>query len=123
MSDAPDKESQTEEATEKRLHDSIEKGDTPHSREVTLFASLLASLLFCSFFFRAGAARLVGALQHLLDQSALFDLGAGRNASVLMRGRHGGGGRLPAARFRAVHHGLAARLLRPELPRALFWSA
>ena len=84
MSDAPDKESQTEEATEKRLHDSIEKGDTPHSREVTLFASLLASLLFCSFFFRAGAARLVGALQHMLDQSALFDLGAGRNASVLM---------------------------------------
>ena len=84
MSDSPDKESQTEEATEKRLHDSIEKGDTPHSREVTLFASLLASLLFCSFFLRAGAARLVGALQHMLDQSALFDLGAGRNASALM---------------------------------------
>jgi len=84
MSDAPDKESQTEEATEKRLHDSIEKGDTPHSREVTLFASLLASLLFASFFLRAGANRLVGALQHLLDQSALFDLGAGRNASALI---------------------------------------
>ncbi len=84
MSDTPDKESQTEEATEKRLHDSIEKGDTPHSREVTLFASLLASLLFSSFFLRAGANRLVGALQHMLDQSALFDLGAGRNASALI---------------------------------------
>jgi flagellar biosynthetic protein FlhB len=83
MSDAPDKESQTEEATEKRLHDSIEKGDTPHSREAMLFASLLACLLFCSFFLRANAGRLVVALQQLVDQAAQFDLGAGRNASTL----------------------------------------
>jgi flagellar biosynthetic protein FlhB len=83
MSDAPDKDSQTEEATEKRLHDSIEKGDTPHSREATLFASLLASLLFAALFLRANTARLIGALQQVLDQAAQFDLGAGRNAAVL----------------------------------------
>ncbi len=84
MSDKPDKESQTEEATEKRLHDSMEKGDTPVSREVTLFASLLGSLLFLSFFIRSGAARVVVALQHLIDQCGQYDVGAGSNASALL---------------------------------------
>ncbi|MCI4678806.1 flagellar type III secretion system protein FlhB [Rhodoblastus acidophilus] len=84
MSDAPDKESQTEEATEKKLHDSIEKGDTPFSREAALFASLLASLLFLSFFLRDGAVRLIAALQNLLDQSGQYQLGQGRNATLLL---------------------------------------
>lgn len=84
MSDAPDKESQTEEATEKRLHDSIEKGDVPHSREASLFASLVASLLFFAFFLRPGAMRLVAALQSLLDQCEQFHLSEGRNATALL---------------------------------------
>ena len=84
MSDAPDKESQTEEASEKKLHDSIEKGDTPSSREVSTFASLLAGLLYFIFFLRSGAARLVGALQQMLDQCAQFRIGDGRNASALL---------------------------------------
>jgi flagellar biosynthesis protein FlhB len=86
MSDAPDKESQTEEASEKKIHDSLEKGETPFSREATLFASLLASLLFFSFFLRDGVARLVAALQNLLDQSGAFQLGGGRNAAILLNG-------------------------------------
>jgi len=84
MSDAPDKESQTEEASEKRLHDSIERGDVPHSREVSLFASLLASLLFLAFFLRPGAARLVADLRTLLDQCDQFRIGDARNASALL---------------------------------------
>ena len=84
MSDKPDKESQTEEATDKRLHDSIERGDTPNSREVTLFAGLLAVLLFFSFFLRSGAARLLAVLQNLLDQCGQFDVGGGRNATYLL---------------------------------------
>jgi flagellar biosynthetic protein FlhB len=83
MSDKPDKESQTEDATEKRLHDSVEKGETPSSREVTLFASLSAALLFFVFFLRSGAARLVVALQNLLGQSGQLDLGGGRNVMTL----------------------------------------
>jgi flagellar biosynthetic protein FlhB len=84
MSDAPDKESQTEEATEKRIHDSIEKGDVAHSREAALFASLIASLLFLAFFLRSGAARFVGALQSLIDQSGQYRLAEGRNALALL---------------------------------------
>lgn len=84
MSDAPDKESQTEEATDKKLHDSIERGDTPFSREAVLFASLIGSLLYASFFMRAGAQHMVAALQQLVDQAGQFRLGEGRNATALL---------------------------------------
>ena len=84
MSDAPDRESQTEEATEKKVHDSLERGETPFSREASLFASLLASLIFFSFFLRDGVARLIAALQGLIDHSGQFRLGEGRNAALLL---------------------------------------
>lgn len=84
MSDKPDKESQTEEATDKRLHDSVEKGDTPNSREVSLFASLLASLLFFVFFLRDGAARLIIALQQMVGLCGQYRLGESGDASALM---------------------------------------
>jgi flagellar biosynthetic protein FlhB len=84
MSEKPDKESQTEEPTEKRLHDSIESGNTPHSREVTIFASLFAALLFFSFFLRSGARNLLVVLQNLLDQSGQYQVGAGSNATHLL---------------------------------------
>ncbi|MCW2316231.1 flagellar biosynthetic protein FlhB [Rhodoblastus acidophilus] len=84
MSDKPDKESQTEEPTEKRLHDSIEEGNTPHSQEVTSFAALLAALLFFIFFLRSGAGPLIAVLQNLLDQSGQYQIGAGSNAVHLI---------------------------------------
>lgn len=84
MSDAPDRESQTEEATDKKLHDSIERGDTPFSREAVLFASLIGSLLYAAFFLRSGALKLTVALQHLIDHAGQFQLGDGRNASSLL---------------------------------------
>lgn len=51
---------------------------------MSLFASLVASLLFLAFFLRPGAARLVGALQSLLDQSGQFRLAEGGNALALL---------------------------------------
>ena len=41
MADAPDKESKTEEATEKKIQDAVEKGNVPFSREAATLASLL----------------------------------------------------------------------------------
>ena len=41
MSDEPDRDSQTEEPTEKRIREAKERGDTPVSSEVSLAASLL----------------------------------------------------------------------------------
>jgi flagellar biosynthetic protein FlhB len=92
MSDKPDKESQTEEPTDKRLHDSMERGDTPHSREVTIFASLLAALLFVTFFLRSSARPLVATLQNLLEQSGQYQIGAGRNAVHLIDATLGAAG-------------------------------
>lgn len=50
MADDVDKESKTEEATEKKIRDSVEKGQLPHSRETGILASFVAILLFAVFF-------------------------------------------------------------------------
>ena len=50
MSETADKDSKTEEATEKRIRDTVEKGKLPHSREAALLASFLAILIFAVFF-------------------------------------------------------------------------
>jgi flagellar biosynthetic protein FlhB len=70
MADAPDKESQTETATEKKLSDSIERGDVPMSREVALAASLGCILLSMIFLLRDGTQRLADALVFFLDNPA-----------------------------------------------------
>ena len=44
MSEAPDQESKTEEATEKKVRDSVEKGKIPVSREASVFSSMIALL-------------------------------------------------------------------------------
>ena len=44
MSEDADKDSKTEDPTEKKLQDAAEKGNDPVSREAPLFASLLALL-------------------------------------------------------------------------------
>jgi flagellar biosynthetic protein FlhB len=70
MSDAPDKESQTEAATEKKLADSIARGDVPTSREVALSVSLGCILLSVLFLMRDGVHRLVSSLILFLDDPA-----------------------------------------------------
>jgi len=115
MSDAPDKESQTEEASEKKLHDSIEKGDTPSSREAAVFASLLATLLYFRVFpalRRRAPDR--SALQQILDQCAQFRIGDGRDASALLESACRGRRRLRPARFHSYHPGRSGRFVRPE---------
>ena len=50
MADDVDKDSKTEEATEKKIRDTVEKGQLPHSRETGILASFVAILLFIVFF-------------------------------------------------------------------------
>ncbi|RWG05118.1 flagellar biosynthesis protein FlhB [Mesorhizobium sp.] len=50
MAEAVDKDSKTEEATEKKIRDTIEQGKLPHSRETAIFASFLAILVFSVFY-------------------------------------------------------------------------
>ncbi len=50
MADAVDKDSKTEEATEKKIRDTIEEGKLPHSKETAILASFVAILVFTVFY-------------------------------------------------------------------------
>jgi flagellar biosynthesis protein FlhB len=50
MADAVDKDSKTEDATEKKIRDTVEQGKLPHSREATILASFVAILVFTLFY-------------------------------------------------------------------------
>ncbi|MGE3066417.1 MAG: flagellar biosynthesis protein FlhB [Hyphomicrobiaceae bacterium] len=67
MSEAPDRESKTEEATEKKRRDAIEKGNVPFSREAATLASLAALLVVTAFLFVGNAQHLRLALQVFID--------------------------------------------------------
>ncbi|MGH1418912.1 MAG: flagellar biosynthesis protein FlhB [Hyphomicrobiaceae bacterium] len=49
MSEQPDKESKTEEASEKKTQDALEKGNAPVSREVAIFGSMAGIFLVMVF--------------------------------------------------------------------------
>ncbi|HTO32764.1 MAG TPA: flagellar biosynthesis protein FlhB [Pararhizobium sp.] len=68
MSDDQDKDSKTEAASEKKIADAIEKGNTPFSREVTMFASVAAIYIFIVFFLPQGAATVAEALKDIFEQ-------------------------------------------------------
>jgi flagellar biosynthetic protein FlhB len=67
MADAPDKESQTEEATEKKLSEALERGIVPHSPEVAVFATLAAMLVTAMFILPSTASRLTSLLARFID--------------------------------------------------------
>ncbi|MDX8432953.1 flagellar biosynthesis protein FlhB [Mesorhizobium abyssinicae] len=50
MAEAVDKDSKTEEATEKKIRDTVEQGKLPHSREAAIFTSFVAILVFTVFY-------------------------------------------------------------------------
>lgn len=67
MSEAPDKESKTEEPTEKKIRDSVEQGKIPVSREASIFASMMALLIILSFLVTDGATNLASTLARMID--------------------------------------------------------
>ena len=67
MAEAPDREDRTEEPTEKRLLDSIERGQTAFSREAPLFASLSAILVVLLFVAPGRSQALLVRLVGLID--------------------------------------------------------
>lgn len=84
MSEEQDKESKTEEASEKKIADAVEKGNVPFSREATLFASLVG-VLACLVFFVAQPTRLLtDNLARLIDDPGGFRLERGSDALDLL---------------------------------------
>jgi flagellar biosynthetic protein FlhB len=68
MAETPDKDSRTEEPTEKKIRDAIEKGQVPHSKEAPIFASFAAILMFAVFFAKDSITGLSGFLATFLEK-------------------------------------------------------
>ena len=74
MSEGPDKESKTEEATEKKIRDAVEKGNVPFSREAATLASLLGMVVIASFFLASSVGQLNFSLARLIDNAGGWPL-------------------------------------------------
>ncbi|MDZ5698431.1 flagellar biosynthesis protein FlhB [Chelativorans sp. M5D2P16] len=85
MAEGPDKESKTEEATEKKVRDSVEKGQLPFSREAPVFASFLAILVFVLFFAENNAVRLGGFLSIFIERADDWSLATQTDAIAIYR--------------------------------------
>ena len=74
MSGEQDQESKTEEATEKKIRDAIEKGSVPFSKELPTFASLTGLVVITSFFIVSGTVELASALKGFIDDPGRWPL-------------------------------------------------
>jgi flagellar biosynthetic protein FlhB len=84
MASADDKDSKTEEPTERKIADALEKGNVPRSRDVSIFASLLGILIAAAFAIGPGAQTLLGAMTAILDHPGDFSLATGDQATALL---------------------------------------
>lgn len=80
MAENVDKDSKTEDATERRVQDAIEKGNVPYSREAGIFASLAAVFVALSYFVGTNVANLRDAMMRLIDNPGGFSLESGADA-------------------------------------------
>ena len=85
MADDEDKDSKTEEPTEKKIRDAVDKGNVPFSREVPIFASTLGMLVFLVFFLPSSGGRFAETLRDLFEQSDGWRLNNGGDALALFR--------------------------------------
>src|SRR5580704_13022886 len=83
MSGDVDPEDRTEEPTEKRLHDAVERGQTAFSREAPLFASLSAALVALIFIIPGRATTLLAGLIGLIDDPAGWRIERGEDVLAL----------------------------------------
>ena len=84
MSDQEDQESKTEEASEKKVRDAVERGNTPSSKEAPIFASIAATLIGSIFLIRAGAGEATRFLSNFLSDPGGFDISTSANTTTLL---------------------------------------
>lgn len=83
MAETQDKESKTEEATEKKLRDAIEKGNVPFSREAAAFASLGGILAITGLFLAGNIVHLRLTLERFIDNPGGWSLENGSDVILL----------------------------------------
>ena len=84
MSETDDRDSKTEQASEKRIQDSIEEGKVPVSREVGVFMSFGGLLCAMIFFLPADGRQLTRVLSTLLDEAGRIHLNSAGDANLLV---------------------------------------
>lgn len=84
MAETPDKESKTEEATPRRIEDAIKKGNTPVSREIAQFASILAIAACVPIVAHAFGAKLLSSLMALIERPYDFRINVSADAVLLL---------------------------------------
>src|SRR5262245_52983387 len=84
MAETTDKDSKTEEPTERRIREATEKGNIPLSREAPIFASMVGILVLASFFLADRSVRLSLVLRRLLDDPGGWSLENGSDAGQLV---------------------------------------
>ena len=85
MAEDVDKDSKTEEATEKKIRDAVEKGQLPQSRETGILASFVAILLFIVFFAGNSIVELGTFLSVFLEKPDAWPMGTANDVVALSR--------------------------------------
>lgn len=80
MSEKPDKESKTEEATEHKLRTTLEKGQVPFSREVATFGPLVAAMIVLSVLAGTGTLSIQSGLSTFIENPGDWRLENGADA-------------------------------------------
>lgn len=83
MSDAPDKDSKTEEPTPKKLSDALEDGNAPVSKEVGILASLFGIAVLSMIVLDYSVRKMLILLRHFLDRPEQWSLKTGEDAHQL----------------------------------------
>ena len=84
MSDAPDKESKTEDPSEKRFRDAIDKGNVPFSQEAGVLSSIGGILVVCSMTAGPSISNLSHRLSIVIENAATLDLSNGSDALTII---------------------------------------
>lgn len=85
MAEDSDKESKTEDASEKKIRDTIEKGQLPFAREAPVLASFVAILLFLMFFAQHSITRMASFLSIFLEKPEEWPLENAQDVTMLLR--------------------------------------
>lgn len=85
MAEEADRESQTEEPTEKKIIDELERGNAPFSKEAGMFASVAAMLIIAAFMAKEFVGSTTLLLERLLGNSEGWSLRNGGDAIALFK--------------------------------------
>lgn len=84
MSNSDDADSKTEEPTEKKIGDALERGETAVSREVSTFAGFVGLFLGLAFVYRSSTAHLSATLALLLENAGTVRIATGEDLTKFL---------------------------------------